>query len=164
MNQNRRRRSTPRLVRGSGPDAAPLLRPRQSIVVGTRRFDRASVVWEGSRPSARAWSSGEGRMGRGVEYNARGVAGVAEAYAKPGIKNRAGSLSHQTPRQLAGRRLTAKGELRPTRRHVWLQRRARPTSAQIGRWVGLAGQVSPMRHRRIVFGIEGNSPFASVSM
>jgi hypothetical protein len=39
---------------------------------------------------------------------------------------------------------------------------AAPGAANIGTgrpWVGLAGHVGQIRHRRIVFAIEGNSPF-----
>lgn len=66
---------------------------------------------------------------------------------------------------LAAALATADSERRPaTYRALCVrQRRAWPTSAQVGRWVGLAGHVGQMRHRRIVFAIKGTRRSASVS-
>jgi len=65
---------------GSARDGGLLLKPERARMSDLVRLRREPMH------SHHANLSGEGRMRRGVEFNTRGAARVAEAYAKAGIK------------------------------------------------------------------------------
>jgi len=55
--------------------------PGGGLLLKPERARMSDLVWlrRGPKHCHQANLSGEGRMGRGVEFNARGAAGVAEA-------------------------------------------------------------------------------------